>query len=41
MYCTEVCEAILRALLLGEKPVSYRRSKFYLKVIIAPIHPNC
>jgi hypothetical protein len=41
MYCNEVCEAILRALLRGEKSVSYRQPKFYLKVIIAPIHPNC
>jgi hypothetical protein len=41
MYCTRVCEAILRALLLEEKPVSYRQSKFYLKIIIASIYPNC
>jgi hypothetical protein len=40
LYCTGVCEAILRALLLEEKLVPYRQSKFYLKVIIAPIHPN-
>jgi glucan phosphoethanolaminetransferase (alkaline phosphatase superfamily) len=41
LYCTVVCEVILRALLLEEKLVPYRQLKFYLKVIIALIHPNC
>jgi hypothetical protein len=34
MYCTGVGEAILRALLLGEKLVLYRESKFYLFIQI-------